>query len=113
MLAVLATLDPAARTQGRGGTTADSFGPEAARGNASIVGHVMSAGANTPVRAADVVATSTVGAQVATKTDENGAYRLEGLPASEVITVPVEDVFRLLWHRDVRQWPHHEHVTRG
>jgi hypothetical protein len=83
MLAFLATLDQAALTQGRRGAASDPFGPEAARGNASIVGHVMSAGANTPVRGADVVATSTVGAQVATKTDENGAYRLERLSAGE------------------------------
>ncbi len=41
----------------------------------------MTPGSNTPVRAADVVATNAVGAQVSTKTDENGAYRLERLSA--------------------------------
>jgi hypothetical protein len=83
MLAFLATLDQAALTQVRRGAPSDRFESETGRGSASIVGHVMSTGANTPVRAADVVATNTFGAQVATKTDENGAYRLERLSAGE------------------------------
>jgi hypothetical protein len=83
MLAFLASFDEAALAQGRRGGPPDPLGPEATRGSASIVGHVMAPGANTPVRAADVVATNTLGAQVATKTDENGAYRLERLSAGD------------------------------
>ncbi len=80
MLALLVGLDQTALAQGRRGAP-DPFGPNAARGNASIVGHVMSPGSNTPVRAAEVVATNAAGVQVSAKTDENGAYRLERLSA--------------------------------
>jgi hypothetical protein len=83
MLALFATLDYPALAQGRRGGATDPYGPNAARGNASIVGHVMAPGSNTPVRGADVVATNIVGAQVSAKTDENGAYRLEGLSPGE------------------------------
>ena len=79
ILAFLATPDPPALAQGRPGGRPDPFGPTASRGNASIVGRVMTPDSNTPVRAAEVVATNTLGAQVSTKTDENGAYRLERL----------------------------------
>ncbi len=83
MLALLTTLDQTALAQGRRGGTPDPYGPNAARGNASIVGHVMAPGSNTPVRGADVVATSIVGASVSARTDENGAYRLERLSPGE------------------------------
>jgi hypothetical protein len=80
MLAFLAGVDQTALAQsGRGGSH-DPFGPNA-RGTASIVGHVMTPGSNTPVRAADVVAINQMSARVTTTTDENGAYRLEGLAA--------------------------------
>jgi hypothetical protein len=79
MLVFLTALDQTALAQGRRGGTPYP-GPDV-RGTASIVGHVMTPGSNTPVRAADVVATNEIGASVGTKTDQNGAYRLEGLPA--------------------------------
>jgi hypothetical protein len=80
MLAFLAGVDRTALAQGGRGGSQDPFGPNA-RGTASIVGHVMTPGSNTPVRAADVVAINQMGARVTTTTDENGAYRLEGLAA--------------------------------
>jgi hypothetical protein len=79
MLAFLTTFDQSALAQGRRGGAPDPPGPDA-RGTASIAGHVMTPGSNTPVRAAEVVATNQVGATVKTKTDENGVYRLDGLP---------------------------------
>jgi Carboxypeptidase regulatory-like domain len=81
MLALLVTPDQTAWAQSRRVGPPQRFGPGAPRINASIIGHVMTPGSNTPVRAADVVATNAVGAQVSTKTDENGAYRLERLSA--------------------------------
>jgi hypothetical protein len=80
MLAFLAGVDQTALAQGGRGGSHDPFGPNA-RGTASIVGHVMTPGSNTPVRAADVVAINQMSARVTTTTDENGAYRLEGLAA--------------------------------
>lgn len=79
ILAFLATVDAPALAQARQGGRPDPFGPSAAGGNAAIVGRVMTPDSNTPVRAADVVATNALGAHVSTKTDENGAYRLERL----------------------------------
>ena len=83
MLAFVVTLDHTAAAQGRRGGALDPLGPDAARGSASIVGHVMAPGSNTSVRGADVVATNIAGAQVSAKTDENGAYRLERLSPGE------------------------------
>jgi hypothetical protein len=82
MLAFLAGVDQTALAQGGRGGTHDPFGPNA-RGTASIVGHVMTPGSNTPVRAADVVAINQMSTRVTTTTDENGAYRLEGLAAGD------------------------------
>jgi hypothetical protein len=78
-LASLAGLPPTADAQVRRDGSPDS-GPRATpRGNASIVGHVLTPDSNSPVRAADVVALSRTGRRVSTTTDENGAYQLEGL----------------------------------
>ena len=83
ILALLTTFNQATAAQGRRGGSPDPFGPQAARGSASIVGRVLTPDSNTPVRAADVVATSDNGGRVATTTDENGSYRLDRLAAGE------------------------------
>jgi hypothetical protein len=76
ILAFLATPDQTVSAQGRGGAS-DRSERQAARGTASIAGHVLTPSSDTPVRAADVVALNDRGRRVATKTDENGAYRLD------------------------------------
>jgi hypothetical protein len=78
ILALLSTFNQTTAAQGRGGKP-DPFGPQAARGSASIVGRVLTPDSNSPVRSADVVAVNENGGRVATTTDENGAYRLERL----------------------------------
>jgi hypothetical protein len=83
ILAFLATLDATVTAQGRRGGAPDPFGPQTTRGSASVVGRVLTPDSNTPVRAADVVATSDNGGRVATTTDENGSYRLDRLAAGE------------------------------
>ena len=83
ILALLTTFNQATAAQGRRGGAPDPFGPQAARGSASIVGRVLTPDSNTPVRAADVVATSDKGGRVATTTDENGSYRLDRLAAGD------------------------------
>jgi len=73
----LTGLEPAV-AQGRRGGTPDPYGPNA-RGTASVAGHVLTPGTNTPVRGADVVATHERGARISTTTDDNGAYLLDRL----------------------------------
>jgi hypothetical protein len=84
-LAFLAGLDTTAQAQVRRGGTAEATGPgtAASRGNASIVGHVLTPDSNSPVRGAEVVALNRIGRRFSTKTDENGAYQLERLTEGE------------------------------
>jgi hypothetical protein len=77
MLVFLATLAAGASAQGRRGAPPPA-GP-VSRGTASISGHVLTPGSNTPVRAADVEAVADNGTRLPTKTDENGAYRFDGV----------------------------------
>ena len=79
MLAFLASLDPAASAQGRRSGPPAAAGPAAPRGTASISGHVLTPGSNTPVRAADIEAVSENGMRLFTKSDENGVYRFDGV----------------------------------
>jgi Carboxypeptidase regulatory-like domain len=79
ILAFLATFNQTAAAQGRRGGAPDRFGPQTARGTASIVGRVLTPDSNTPVRAADVVATNDSGGRVATATDDNGTYQIDRL----------------------------------
>jgi hypothetical protein len=81
MLAFLATLAPPASAQGRRSGPPGPAGPAAPQGTASIAGHVLAPGSNTPVRAADVEALTENGPRLFTRTDENGAYRFDGLAA--------------------------------
>jgi len=85
ILAFLVTPDQMALAQGRlgRGGVPIPFGPATTRGTASIVGHVLMPGSNTPVRGADVVAINGKGGRVATTTDENGIYRLNRLSDGE------------------------------
>jgi hypothetical protein len=80
LFAMLAAIARAVPAQERG--VDDPIAPPA-RGGASVVGRVMSPATNTPVRGAQVVATNERGARVATVTDQNGAYRLNQLPAGQ------------------------------
>jgi hypothetical protein len=81
ILAFFTALDQTPSAQGRRSGPPDSVGPGAPRGTSSIVGRVLTPGSNTPVRAADVEAVSAKGVRLATKTDENGAYRFDRLTA--------------------------------
>jgi len=82
-LACLIGLDATADAQVRRGNP-ESVGPgAAARGNASIVGHVLTPDSNSPVRGADVLALNATGRRVSAKTDENGAYQLERMTEGE------------------------------
>jgi hypothetical protein len=79
ILALLTLFNQTTTAQGRRDAPPDPFGPQAARGSASIVGRVMTPDSSAPVRGVDVVATNENGGRVATTTDENGSYRLERL----------------------------------
>lgn len=84
LLAFLAGLDTTAQAQVRRGGAPEATGPRATpRSNASIVGHVLTPDSNSPVRAAEVVATNSTGRRVSATTDENGAYQLERLTEGE------------------------------
>lgn len=83
VLVVLASLEHPALAQGRRGGTPDPLGPETLRGTASIVGHVVTPGTNTPVRGAEIVATRENAGGASAITDENGAYRLDRLSEGE------------------------------
>ena len=83
LLAFLAGL-PTAHAQLQRGGALDVAGAGAApRGNASIVGHVLTPDSNSPIRAANVVAVNASGRRVSATTDENGAYQLERLTEGE------------------------------
>ena len=81
LFATLAAIAQAVPAQERGVDNPIAQPP--ARGRASVAGRVMSPATNTPVRGAQVVATNERGARVATVTDQNGAYRLNQLPAGQ------------------------------
>ena len=84
LLAFLAGLDATSQAQvRRGGAAASAGSPAAPRGNASIVGHVLTPDSNSPVRGADVVAVGRNGRHVSAITDENGAFQLERLTDGE------------------------------
>jgi hypothetical protein len=83
ILALLTTFNQTAAAQDRRGGPPDPFGPQAARGSASIVGRVLTPDSNSPVRGADVVAVNENGGRIGTTTDENGSYRLERLAEGE------------------------------
>lgn len=83
LLAFLAGLDAPAHAQILRGSP-ETAGPRpVSRSNASIIGHVLSPDSNSPIRAATVVAQTVAGRRVSATTDENGAYRLEGLAEGE------------------------------
>jgi len=79
-LAFLTAVDQTASAQARRAPS-DPVGPAAPRGTASITGHVLAPGTNTPVRGADIAAVNERGVQLAAKTDQDGAYQFERLAA--------------------------------
>jgi hypothetical protein len=81
ILVAVTGMGHAVRAQERGGNVLLRLPPS--RGTASIVGHVLTPGTNSPVRGADVVATNRTGAAVPAVTDENGAYQIDRLAAGE------------------------------
>lgn len=84
LLAFLSGLDATSQAQvRRGGASGSAGSPAAPRGNASIVGHVLTSDSNSPVRGADVVAVGRNGRHVSAITDENGVFQLERLPDGE------------------------------
>jgi len=84
LLAFLAGLPTTAHAQVRRGGALEATGAGAApRGNASILGHILTPDSNSPVRGADVLALNATGRRVSVKTDENGAYQLERLDEGE------------------------------
>jgi len=78
-IVILALGEPALFAQGRRGGARTNPG----RNAATIIGRVLVAGTETPVRGADIVAESESGGRAATRTDDDGVYRLERLAEGE------------------------------
>jgi hypothetical protein len=83
ILAFLAGLNAPSHAQIPRGSP-ETAGPRPiSRSGAAISGHVLSPDSKSPIRAATVVAQTVAGRRVSATTDENGAYRLEGLAEGE------------------------------
>ena len=81
ILAFLIALDQTGSAQTRRTGTPAPVGPGGPTGTSSIGGHVLTPDSNSPVRAVDVEAVHEKGGRLATRTDENGAYRFDRLAA--------------------------------
>lgn len=116
VLLVLTGMGQAFRAQERGGNVPPQLlRLPPSRGTASIAGHVMTPGTNSPVRGADVVATNRTGATVPAVTDENGAYQIDRLAAGEW-QVTASKAGYITWQFDQRrpfQAPHPIALANG